>query len=370
MSTRAHYHPRGIDIDLADLSRELYSEIVSLHGQTDRAAPALTCLGNGEPMYVYRHHTGRYFARHYPGGNPDGHEHRIATMSDEHRRQAEYTQRAASESGFEATLEKSTGNGTRLDVAVFGAHNIGFEIQRSGLSRAKAKSRAVKSFAAGFPTAWVTDQQIEPDWANHVPTARLVTRGGWDESIPPRNTAWVMIGDYRPERDSTRKSGWAYLRTPKRVLLDELAYLMPAGEIVPVAVGTVGKVDLAYASATEVIDSCTYRGASLWRPSAKTPRKQEAAQRYSVPCAHTVQPKPHANGLERRSPVLNRVSGGYTLAEPTAHAARDSDYSAMRRSGFKPPIGPGRCRDCGFHIPTQDHRDGCPRTGQYMRATA
>jgi hypothetical protein len=38
-------------------------------------------------------------------------------------------------------------------------------------------------------------------------------------------------------------------------------------------------------------------------------------------------------------------------------------YCAMRRSGFKPPIGPDRCRDCGFHVPTQTHRDGCPRTG-------
>jgi hypothetical protein len=36
-------------------------------------------------------------------------------------------------------------------------------------------------------------------------------------------------------------------------------------------------------------------------------------------------------------------------------------YNRMRRSGFSPPVGPGRCRDCGFHEPTQGHRDGCPR---------
>jgi hypothetical protein len=39
------------------------------------------------------------------------------------------------------------------------------------------------------------------------------------------------------------------------------------------------------------------------------------------------------------------------------------DYCRMRRGGFKPPIGPDRCRDCGFHVPTQAHRTGCPRTG-------
>lgn len=219
MSTRAHYHLRGIDIDLADLPRGIYDEIVSLHGRIDPppAAPVLTCLGNLEPMYVYRHETGRYFARHYPGGNPDKHGHRIATMSDEHRRQAEYTQRAASENGLDAGLERSTGNGTRLDVAVFGTHNIGFEIQRSGLSRAKAKSRATKSLAAGFPTAWVTDRERDPDWADHVPTARLTTRGGWDEAVLPRNSAWVSIGEYHAERDRSRKSGYRYFRQPRAV---------------------------------------------------------------------------------------------------------------------------------------------------------
>jgi hypothetical protein len=229
MSTRAHYHLRGIDIDLADLPSGLYAEIVSLHGHIEPppAAPVLTCLGNLEPMYIYRHGTGRYFARHYPGGNPDQHGHRIATMSDEHRRQAEYAQRAASEHGFDATLEKSTGKGTRLDVAVFGENNIGFEIQRSALSRAKAKSRAAKSFTAGFATAWVTDRERDPDWADHVPTARLITRGGWggdwSDAMPPRNTAKVIIGDFHAERDRTKQSGWRYVRTPKYILLDELS---------------------------------------------------------------------------------------------------------------------------------------------------
>ncbi len=26
---------------------------------------------------------------------------------------------------------------------------------------------------------------------------------------------------------------------------------------------------------------------------------------------------------------------------------------------FRPPAGPGRCARCGFHTPTQKHRDGC-----------
>jgi hypothetical protein len=32
---------------------------------------------------------------------------------------------------------------------------------------------------------------------------------------------------------------------------------------------------------------------------------------------------------------------------------------AAKRAGFVPPTGPGRCETCGFHTPTQGHRDGC-----------
>lgn len=286
MPTPAFYHTRNIEIDLADLPRELYSEIVSLRGQIDPppAPPVITCLGNGEPMYVYRHESGRYFARHYPNGNQDGHNHRIATMSDAHRRQAEYSQRAALQNGLTATLEKSTGNGTRLDVAVFGEINIGMEIQRSRLSRARAKTRAMKSFNAGWPTAWVTDEEQAPDWADHVPTARLTLRGGWDHEMPPPNTAQVIIGRFTRERDSASKTGWRYQRSATSVLLDELAYLMPAGEIVPIAVGTKGQVSLAHRESYAIIDSCTYPGASQWRPTTSTPQSKTAAQTITRPC--------------------------------------------------------------------------------------
>lgn len=32
MSTRAYYHPREVELDLADLPQWLYTELVSLHG--------------------------------------------------------------------------------------------------------------------------------------------------------------------------------------------------------------------------------------------------------------------------------------------------------------------------------------------------
>ncbi len=296
MTTKAFYHPRNTVVDLADLPRDLYDEIASLHGRIDPppADPVLTCLGNHEPMYVWRHESGRYFVKHYAHGNPDGHIHRaLGTMSPEHRRQAEYSQRAAAAYGFDARLEVPTGNGTRLDVGVFAdLGNVGFEIQRSQLTIPQAKLRTTRSFEAGFPTAWVTDREHDPAWADRVPTARLTTRGGWDTHLPAPNTAYVAISTFTHERDGSKKSGWRYVRTPKAVLLDELAYLMPAGEIVPVAVGTLGHVVLADRGAAEVIDSCTYPGASRWNPVETTDKAaKETVQTYSRDCHHEQSPE-------------------------------------------------------------------------------
>lgn len=290
MSTRAFYHPRGIVVDLAaSLELWLYNEIASHHGCRDKANPVLTCLGNNEPMYVYRHESGRYFVRHYPNGNRDGHAHKaLQTMSVEHRHQAEYAARAAQRHGLTAELEVSTGNHTRLDVGVVGPNGkAGLEIQRSQLTAPQAVRRACNSFEAGWATAWVSDQERAPSWANRVPTAMLTTRGGWDR-MPKPDTAYVSIGRYVRERDKSRPSGWWYRREPMAVLLDDLSYRMPAGEIVPVAHGTKGLVSLAESSAVEVIDSCTYVGASQWNPvvNPANPHK-EVVQRYSRDCHHS-----------------------------------------------------------------------------------
>lgn len=290
MTTRAFYYRRQIEIDLAeDLPLWLYNELVSLYGQCDPKDPVLRCLENGEPMYIWRHSSGRYFARHYPHGNKDNHPHGpLVTMSDEHRRQAEYSRRAAENSGFNAQLEVSTGGHTRVDVGIFSDKgNVGLEIQRSALTIPQAKDRARKSFNAGWITAWISDRQNLPSWNDRVPSARLTTRGGWDERVLPPNTARVVISTFYRQRDKSKRRGWRYERQPKTVLLDELAYLMPAGEIGPVVVGSRGYVVLAEKAAAEVIDSCTFPGASKWNPSRERRQiSKETPQRFSRDCHH------------------------------------------------------------------------------------
>jgi len=292
MTTNALYHPRNVEVDLSDLPREIYNEIASLHGQISYGDEhVLTCLGNLEPLYVWRHESGRYFARHFPNGNPDAHYHgAISSMSEEHRREADYIVRAGFTFGYDAQLEVSTGNGTRLDVAIYSEScNIGMEVQRSALSLPKAKSRATKSFNAGWPTAWITDSEKEPAWADSVPTARLTSRNGWSEELPKPNTAFVAISTFKRERDSSRPTGWWYVREPVAVLLDELVHLMPLGDIVPIKIGKKGDVVLADRNASEVIDSCTYPGASLWQPSTRTDKpEKETVQFYSRECRHAL----------------------------------------------------------------------------------
>jgi hypothetical protein len=42
-----------------------------------------------------------------------------------------------------------------------------------------------------------------------------------------------------------------------------------------------------------------------------------------------------------------------------------SDDPPAEKRAFRPPTGPGRCGDCGWHIESQGHRDDCPANPDY-----
>ncbi|WP_205865612.1 hypothetical protein, partial [Mycolicibacterium porcinum] len=113
-----------------------------------------------------------------------------------------------------------------------------------------------------------------------------------------------------------------------------LTELMPAGEIIPVTVGTKGKVALAFRGAAEIIDSCTYDGASLWRPSASTPRQKEAPQDYSRPCTSThhpnrTDPPTTESPTPQHNPFSTIFTPGYrTAPTPTPVLLDAADYLA------------------------------------------
>ena len=57
--------------------------------------------------------------------------------------------------------------------------------------------------------------------------------------------------------------------------------------------------------------------------------------------------------------------GGCTVAAEAG--GKNGDTPAP--TGFVPPSGPGRCRDCGWHVPTQGHKPDCAQQTSQHHAT-
>ena len=49
----------------------------------------------------------------------------------------------------------------------------------------------------------------------------------------------------------------------------------------------------------------------------------------------------------------------YLLKEQLRQVFRVNGRRDAGRTGCSPPTGPDCCATCGFHTPTQGHRDGC-----------
>ncbi|WP_100461111.1 hypothetical protein [Mycobacteroides abscessus] len=251
MTTRALLVRENREIDLAKLSSDDYQSVIALQGQIRRDdEPQLLCLGarpEEASLYVKRSSKGNYFASHF-SGHAHG-PHRIATMSDEHRRQTDYFVRAAESAGYAVTRELSTGNGTRLDAAITATVNIGVEVQRSALHLAAAKSRTRRSANAGWHPLWFTTAERRPQWWGHISSLSTTLRiDYWAQALPkPHEATALGISTLVFERcdinafDHCPVSGkgfcgrWHYKFVPRRGLsVDDVTQLMPAGEIVPI----------------------------------------------------------------------------------------------------------------------------------------
>ena len=56
--------------------------------------------------------------------------------------------------------------------------------------------------------------------------------------------------------------------------------------------------------------------------------------------------------------LFENVADVADVADTDGNAKRNGHSTAQ----FVPPSGPGRCGECGCHVPTQGHRDGCRLT--------
>ncbi|MDQ2812894.1 MAG: hypothetical protein M3Z75_13715 [Actinomycetota bacterium] len=175
----------GRCVDLAaSVGPALYAELEKT--RSPRLHPALRCGGCGGGIYLQhgRVRKDELFGYHHDTGPcTETLVIRKSTMSDEHKREAEYHARAAERAGHVADFEVVTTGHTRVDVVVDG--RVGFEIQRSALGRSAAVDRTARSVKAGLGTvAWFTDRSTSPAWTGHVPAYRtLVPVSAW-QALP------------------------------------------------------------------------------------------------------------------------------------------------------------------------------------------
>jgi hypothetical protein len=183
-------HADGRRIDLAGaIDPDTYAELERT--RSPRLHPVLLCGGCDGGIFLQhgRVRKDELFGYHHSAGTCTAtFVVRKSAMSNEHKREAEYHARAAARGGHVADFEVTTTGNTRVDVVVDG--RVGFEIQRSALSKAAAMDRTARSVQAGLGTvAWFTDRSAasaSPLWTGHVPGYRTVAHvDGWQRMPSP-----------------------------------------------------------------------------------------------------------------------------------------------------------------------------------------
>jgi hypothetical protein len=157
-------------INLTELDAARYAQIWDLYENHPRRKTRMpfACIKHGSAMTLRRLHTGRLILAHYPG---EGHCQIAISREPEglqHRNYKRYLHRAAQAAGFTVTEEYSTGNRTRLDVAVAAPNPFGLEVQFSPITTREAKARTTRSFNAGWPPLWLPGSRALADRLAHT----------------------------------------------------------------------------------------------------------------------------------------------------------------------------------------------------------
>lgn len=218
--------------------------------------------------------------------------HVVHRMTDQHRWQQDYYARAAQAAGHQVRQEYTTSTGSRVDVLLRGAVEVGIEVQHSWLSVPQVRHRNRKAVAAGITSIWSADHPSPPFAFKvpHVETNQLphgtLPRGQWTVTTGPRTLRSVICSpkntDLLPQCIRPRARNWCGHAHPvweprHGVVVDDIAELAPAAELVPLDTRTrqgVILVDSAnrdrylsdFASVTEAPhrpdspgDPCSYR---------------------------------------------------------------------------------------------------------------
>lgn len=148
-------------------------------------------------LYLAKRH-GQIVAAHREGSGLAGSHEIVHGVSDEHRRQVDYLQRAGEAEGFQVETEVHLETRVIPDAVVYGPEvAMGVEVQRSKLTATAAKARTTKARRAGVLPVWFADSQAAPRWLEHVPGVRMNPSISW-ATIPPARSVTVVAGRGRP----------------------------------------------------------------------------------------------------------------------------------------------------------------------------
>lgn len=252
------HQPTGLLLDFAapDFGGPAQSEIIDGWRHRGRTLPGeFVCCAHRDyerPWLYLQQRGGLLVAAHWPGSGLAGSHEIHHGVSDEHKRQVEYISRAGAAAGYEIATEVRLPTHVRPDAVIYGPITTGVEVQRSALTVAAAKARTTKARRAGVLPVWFSDAaRRDPLWMWHVPGVRMHEQA-WD-TLPRARSVTVVSGvrvivprrcrDIPHSMCAARRRGCSQYHPthePKLgVTVDDLAVLVPAGEITPIAYKTI-----------------------------------------------------------------------------------------------------------------------------------
>jgi hypothetical protein len=198
-------------------------------------------------LFLSKRPNGQIIASHWHGSGLDGSHTIVHGVSDEHRRQVDYMQRAGEAEGFEVETEVHLPTLVIPDAVIYGPEAfMGVEVQRSKVTATLAKARTTKARHAGVLPVWFSDSRSHPAWFGQVPGVRMNPDTSWD-TLPRSRSVMVVSGvrEIIPRRCQSIHNGgcpqrrygcnrWHADNGPMGVYVDDLAASVPAGKLVPV----------------------------------------------------------------------------------------------------------------------------------------
>jgi hypothetical protein len=304
VTTIVTYAPGRRELDLSQLSPSDYEMIAKLRGNIGRGDRVLLCkqAAGDRELYVWKHESGQYYARHYPG-DACGSDHAIHRMTDEHLRGTDCWLRAWDAAGFSPATEVTTDNRVRLDAVAFAKSVTALETQVQPQTASAVKGRHTKRLRARAFTgnhARVLGEPLQviwfapvgrPEWLYHVPTVQCQNRS-WEVTPAPGSVAAIGVREFEVKACSStwfprcpdRRSGWCgkphlWMQLRGGLTIADVAEMVPERHLIPVEMPS---------GMTYLTDQRSYaRCKSFGYTSPPIPEPTLARKQKSTSCAWT-----------------------------------------------------------------------------------